>query len=87
MAQPSNVFADWPEDHDAGREGHVIPSGYSWDGSWELAGDLVVEIQTSGDEVLAVAHQLAIEEYGGGPVARGSGAGPVDFAVGVPGSS
>lgn len=67
MAQLSNIFADWPEDTDAGREGHVIPSGYSWDGSWELAGDLVVEIQTSGDEVLAVAHQLAIEEYGAGP--------------------
>ena len=66
MAQPSNIFADWHEDHDAGREGHVIPSGYSWDGGWELAGDLVVEIQTSGEEVLAVAHQLTIEEYGAG---------------------
>lgn len=66
MAQPSNIFADWPEDHDAGREGHVIPSGYSWHGGWELAGDLVVEIQTSGEGVLAIAHQLTIEEYGAG---------------------
>ena len=62
----------WPEDTDAGREGHVIPSGYSWDGGWELAGDLVAEIRTSGEEVLAVAHQLTIEEYGAGASLEGA---------------
>ena len=66
MVEPSNVYADWSEDHDTGREVHVIPSGYSWSGDWELAADLVVEIQTSGQKVLAVAHQLTVEEYGSG---------------------
>ncbi len=65
MAEPSNVYADWHENPDAGRELHVIPSDCSWDDDWELTGDLVVEVQTSGEEVLAVTH-LTTEEYGAG---------------------
>lgn len=66
MAQPSNVYTDLPDDPDSDKNLHVIPSGYSWDGGWELAGDLVVEIQASGEEALAVAHHLTVEEYGVG---------------------
>lgn len=66
MAQPSNIFADWPEDPDPGKESHVIPSDCSWDSDWGLAGDLVVEIQTSGEKVLAIARHLTVEEYGSG---------------------
>lgn len=66
MAEPSNVYADWHGGHDPEKELRVIPSDCSWDGDWELAGDLVVEIQTSGEKVLAVARHLAVEEYGAG---------------------
>ena len=45
---------------------HVIPSDCSWDGDWELTADLVVEIQASGEEVLAVSRHLTVEEYGEG---------------------
>ena len=48
------------------KSGHVIPSDCPWDGNWELAGDLVVEVQTCQEEVLAIAHQLTVEEYGAG---------------------
>lgn len=63
MAEPSNIYADRL---DSNEELHVIPSNCSWDGDWELAGDLVVEIQTSGEEVMAIAHHLAADEYGAG---------------------
>ena len=66
MVEPSNGYADWPEGHDTGREVHVIPADCSWDDDWELADDLLVEIQTSEDEVLAIAHQLTVEEHGAG---------------------
>jgi hypothetical protein len=65
MAEPSNVYADWPEDSDLLRELHVIPADYSWDGDWELTGDLVVEVQTCQKEVLAIT-RLPVEEYGTG---------------------
>lgn len=66
MAQPSNVYTDLPDDPDSDKNLYVIPSGCSWEGEWELTGDLVVKIQTSEEGVLAVAHQLAVEEYGSG---------------------
>lgn len=66
MAEPSNVYADWPDGHCPDKDLHVIPSDCSWDDGWELAGDLVVEVQASGEEVLAVAHHLTVEEYGVG---------------------
>ncbi len=63
MAEPSNLYADRP---DPGKGLHVIPSDCSWDYDWELTADLVVEIQASGEEVLAVSHHLTVEEYGEG---------------------
>ena len=66
MAQPSNVYADLPDDPDSDKELHVIPSDCAWGSEWELAGDLVVEIRTSEEEVLAVARHLTVEEYGAG---------------------
>ncbi len=63
MAEPSNLYADRP---DAGKKLHVIPSDCSWDDDWELTVDLVVEIQASGEEVLAVSRHLTVEEYGEG---------------------
>ena len=63
MAEPSNLYADRP---DLDKVLHVIPSDCSWDDDWELTADLVVEIQTSGEEVLAVSHHLTVEEYGEG---------------------
>ena len=63
MAEPSNLYADRP---DPSKVLHVIPSDCSWDGDWELTADLVVEIQASGEEVLAVSHHLTVEEYGEG---------------------
>lgn len=66
MAEPSNVYTDRHEGLDSEKELHVIPSDCSWDGDWELTADLVVEIQTSGEEVLAVSHHLTVEEYGQG---------------------
>ena len=66
MAEPSNVYADLPKGPDPDKERHVIAADCSWDGYWELAGDLVVEVQTCQEEVLAIAHQLTVEEYGAG---------------------
>ena len=66
MAEPSNVYAYLPKGRDPDRALHVIPSDCSWDGDWELAGDLVVEVQTYREEVLAIAHELTVEEYGAG---------------------
>ena len=63
MAEPSNLYADRP---DLDKVLHVIPSDCSWDDDWGLTADLVVEIQTSGEEVLAVSHHLTVEEYGEG---------------------
>ena len=63
MAEPSNLYANWP---DPSKVLHVIPSDCSWDDDWELTADLVVEIQASGEEVLAVSHHLTVEEYGEG---------------------
>ena len=61
MTEPSNIYADLPRGRDPDRALHVIPADCSWDGDWELAGDLAVEIQTSEQEVLAIAHQLTVE--------------------------
>ena len=66
MAEPSNAYADRHESPDSAKEMHVIPSDCSWDGDWELTADLVVEIQTAGENVLAVSHLLTVEEYGEG---------------------
>ncbi len=66
MAEPSNFYADLPKAPDSNKDLHVIPSDCSWDGDWELAGDLVVEVQTYREEVLAIAHELTVEEYGAG---------------------
>lgn len=66
MVQPSNVNTDLPDDPDSDKKLHVIPSGCSWDDEWELTSDLVVKIQTSEEGVLAIAHQLKVEEYGSG---------------------
>ena len=63
MAEPSNLYANRP---DLDKVLHVIPSDCSWDDDWGLTADLVVEIQTSGEEVLAVSHHLTVEEYGEG---------------------
>ena len=42
---------------------YYIPARHSWDDSWELAADLLVEVNTSREEVLAVTY-LAVQEYG-----------------------
>lgn len=44
---------------------YVIPSRYSWDDSWELIANLLVEVRTSREEVLAITY-LTVEEYGAG---------------------
>ena len=62
--QPRKLVLD-PDSY-AYRELYVIPSDCSWDSEWELAGDLVVEIRTSEEAVLAVARHLTVEEYGAG---------------------
>ena len=41
----------------------LLPAGYSWDDSWELAKDLRIEVQTSEQEIVALAG-LADGEYG-----------------------
>ena len=66
MAEPSSIYSDLTKGSDSDKELLVIPSDCPWDGDWELAADLVVEIQTSGEEVLAIAHQLTVEEHGAG---------------------
>ena len=63
MAEPSSLYADRPE---SSKNLHVIPSDCSWDGNWELTADLLVDIHTSREEVLAVSHHLTVEEYGEG---------------------
>ncbi len=42
---------------------YVIPGGYSWDNAWELARDLIVEVQTSEQETIALT-RLSLGEYG-----------------------
>ncbi len=66
MAELSSIYSDLPKGSSSDKELLVIPSDCSWDCDWELAGDLAVEIQTSEQEVLAIAHQLTVEEYGAG---------------------
>ena len=44
---------------------HCIPTGHAWEGGWELARDLRVEIRTTSEETLAVT-LLTEEEYGAG---------------------
>lgn len=44
---------------------HCIPTGHAWEGGWELARDLWVEIRTTSEETLAVT-RLTVEEYGTG---------------------
>ena len=41
----------------------LLPAGYSWDDSWELARDLRIEVQNSEQEIVALA-RLAGGEYG-----------------------
>ena len=43
----------------------LLPAGYSWDDSWELARDLRIEIQTSEQETVALP-RLTAGEYGVG---------------------
>lgn len=42
---------------------YFIPAGHSWDDSWELAADLMVEVNTSWEDVTAITH-LTVQEYG-----------------------
>lgn len=42
---------------------YLIPAGYTWDDAWELARDLIVEVQTSKQETVALT-RLSVEEYG-----------------------
>ena len=44
---------------------YVVPAHYSWDGSWELLCNLLVEICTSKEEVVAITC-LTVQEYGVG---------------------
>jgi hypothetical protein len=44
---------------------YFIPARYSWDDSWVLTTDLLVEITTSWEEVVATAY-LTVQEYGVG---------------------
>ena len=66
MAELSNFYTDLPKGAYSDKELHVIPADCLCDGDWELTGDLVVEVQTCREEVLAIAHQLTVEEYGAG---------------------
>ena len=43
----------------------LLPAGYSWDDTWELARDLTVEVQTSEQETVALT-RLTVGEYGVG---------------------
>ena len=43
----------------------LLPAGYSWDGTWELAGRLTVEVQTSEQETVALT-RITPGEYGVG---------------------
>ena len=45
---------------------YVVPGQYSWDDAWELRRDLLVEIRTTRDDVLATTY-LSVQEYGAGP--------------------
>ncbi len=42
-----------------------VPAQYSWDSCWELVVNLLIEIRTSREEVLAITY-LTAEEYGVG---------------------
>lgn len=44
---------------------YVVPAQHSWDDSWELIRDLIVEIYTSWEEVVAITY-LTVQEYGVG---------------------
>jgi hypothetical protein len=44
---------------------YFVPAQYSWDGCWELIVNLLIEIRTSREEVLAITY-LTTEEYGVG---------------------
>ena len=48
---------------------YLIPAGYSWDDSWELARDLIVQVETSEHETVALP-RLAVDEYGVGSNAK-----------------
>ena len=46
-------------------EWYLIPSHFTWDGVWELCRDLIVEVQTSKLETVALT-RLTVGEYGVG---------------------
>ena len=50
---------------------YFVPAQYSWDGCWELIVNLLIEIHTSREEVLAITY-LTAEEYGAGTSFEGA---------------
>ena len=46
-------------------EWHLIPAYYTWDMRWELSRDLIVEVQSSKQESVALT-RLTMKEYGVG---------------------
>jgi hypothetical protein len=44
---------------------YIIAAQNSWDDSWELTKDLLIEVRTSSKEVLAITY-LTVQEYGVG---------------------
>ena len=61
---PSSCSGTESNSHPSPNTGlYTIPSGHSWDDCWELAADLHIEVNTSPEEIVAVAC-LALREYG-----------------------
>lgn len=51
--------------HESNSSLYIVPIAYSWDDTWELPNQLLVDIRASADEILAVTY-LTLEEYGSG---------------------
>lgn len=59
MTEPVDVSTNSP---DSSTE-YLVPAGYTWDDSWELTRDLVVQVETSEEETVAMTC-LSLKEYG-----------------------
>ena len=59
MIEPLDVSSN---SSDASTE-YLVPAGYSWDDSWELTRDLIVQVKTSEEETVALTC-LSLKEYG-----------------------
>ena len=65
MTEPVDVSTSSP---DSSTE-YLVPAGSSWDDAWELTRDLMVQVKTSEDEMVALTC-LSLKEYGLGSNAK-----------------